>query len=189
MRTGTVCGKATLAVTFVLTVGAAALVFGQQSNSSSASASSQNGQTKTSVTGGGRASAGGSVSGGASGGGFPRIDRNKTQYAVWYTKVPDKSTGKVDPNVDSDHWNYMRTLVQDGTLVIEGLFSDGTGAMAVIQAKDDSVAESIVANEPAVRTGKIKYTIKRWLARHGVQLEGPVSAGGGGQSGGGQRGG
>ncbi|MBS1715922.1 MAG: hypothetical protein JST30_16465 [Armatimonadetes bacterium] len=167
--------RASIVMSVAATVAASAVVLARQDQTH------QETNRQTSQSGGGTATASGSASasassrGGSSQSGSQRggasgfasgIDPNKRLYAVWYEKA---ANAPVDAGKrgEVEHAQYMKYLMQDGTLVMEGPFEDGTGLLLILQTDSDAHAGKIVADDPAVVKGYLKPTVKRWVWRYG----------------------
>jgi len=60
-----------------------------------------------------------------------------------------------------EHGRYILNLHLQGRLRLAGGFPDDGGA-AVFEAESDEAAQAIIAADPAVRTGVMECTLRRW---------------------------
>jgi uncharacterized protein YciI len=61
-----------------------------------------------------------------------------------------------------EHGQYMAKLLDHGHLELGGPFSDSSGEMAVITAKDIDEAQNILKNDPGVTMGIFHATVRPW---------------------------
>lgn len=158
-----------------LAVGATAIVTAQQSTARRKEVRVQQSQAGGQVSGTasgsayGSASSGGSISirGGSSGqsGGFG-FRASKPTYAVWYEIAPGVTDQSAISAANLGHTQYMEALSKNQTLVIEGVFTDSSGFMAVIQADTPQLAEQIIKADPGVSKGVLKATFRPWQPRY-----------------------
>lgn len=101
----------------------------------------------------------------------PKADNpeGKAEETVYYVIV--HSPGDAwKPGVDfreqpgvMDHVQYMAQFLEKGTLVMGGPFLDNSGGMMVLQAPSREAAEQIAYNDPTVKNGLLKATVKPWF--------------------------
>lgn len=60
-----------------------------------------------------------------------------------------------------EHGRYMLNLHLQGRLRLAGGFPDDGGA-AAFEAENDEAAQAIIAADPAVKTGVMQCTLRRW---------------------------
>ncbi len=65
-------------------------------------------------------------------------------YALEYRYTDPGIRARVRPQ----HLAYLRSLLEDGTLVMAGPWADGSGALVLFHAEDDDQASSIVDADP-----------------------------------------
>ena len=88
---------------------------------------------------------------------------DKKTFLVIYRPGPNWVEGKpVTAQTPKEHGKYMLSLFQKGTLKFAGPFTDDAGGAVVLEVADDSEAQSIAAEDPAVKTGVFLYEIHPW---------------------------
>jgi uncharacterized protein len=60
------------------------------------------------------------------------------------------------------HFQYMSRLEAEGKLILGGGFTDGSGAMGVLQVSNLEEACEIIENDPAVKDGIVTAQIHPW---------------------------
>jgi uncharacterized protein YciI len=61
-----------------------------------------------------------------------------------------------------EHGQYIAKLLDQGHLELGGPFSDSSGGMAIITAKDMDEAQNILKNDPGVTMGIFHATVRPW---------------------------
>jgi len=69
------------------------------------------------------------------------------------------------------HFQYMAQLESERKLVLGGGFLDSSGAMGVLVANSQAEADSIVANDPAVREQIVTATVHPWYVTVAGRIE------------------
>lgn len=103
----------------------------------------------------------------------------KPTYAVWYDVEPKVDSQQALSAANLQHSQYMEALSKNQTLIVEGIFTDSTGFMAVIQADNMETATKIVRADPAVQNGVLVATIKPWQPRYRMMSGRPTPGAGG----------
>lgn len=65
------------------------------------------------------------------------------------------------------HGGYMRQLLEQGTLVAGGGFTDRDGGMAIVRAADMEAARALLAADPAIASGVFVADCMAWRPRFG----------------------
>ncbi|WP_395644861.1 YciI family protein [Terricaulis sp.] len=65
------------------------------------------------------------------------------------------------------HGGYMRQLLEEGTLVAGGGFTDRNGGMAIVRAADMETARALLAADPAISSGVFVAECMAWRPRFG----------------------
>ncbi|MDO3409724.1 YciI family protein [Saccharibacillus sp. CPCC 101409] len=60
------------------------------------------------------------------------------------------------------HVNHLRSLDQEGKLVLCGPFTDYAGGMVIIRASSKEEAVQIAERDPYVLSGKENYELRTW---------------------------
>ncbi|MCP2287933.1 YciI family protein [Nocardia amikacinitolerans] len=71
-------------------------------------------------------------------------------------------TQHFDPAVIEPHKEFLNGLVERGTLVESGRFTDGTGGAYVIRAENLAAAREIAFADPVHTTGASELTVYEW---------------------------
>ena len=85
---------------------------------------------------------------------------------------------RLQPHLEA-HRQWVRTLQGSGTRISSGYLVDGEdrpggGGLLLLEAQDYSSALAIVANDPMVRSGGVRWQLHRWVSAAGdlaVQIE------------------
>ena len=85
-------------------------------------------------------------------------------FAIIYEPGPKWIQGReiFDQDLQA-HAQYMTLLLDQGHLILGGPFSDSTGGMAIITAKNADQAKDILNKDPAVTKGVFKATVHPWF--------------------------
>ncbi len=70
-----------------------------------------------------------------------------------------------------EHIAYLEDLHQRGVLIAAGPFRDGRGGMILIETVDEAAAENIAREDPFVRQGVERYTLRSWEVLTPVRAE------------------
>ncbi len=83
-----------------------------------------------------------------------------TRFVVAFTYTTDSArTDQVRPV----HREYLRGLVEAGTLIEAGPYVDGSGALMIYDVDDLAAAQEQLANDPYAQNGIIaSATINEW---------------------------
>jgi uncharacterized protein YciI len=89
----------------------------------------------------------------------------ENQYVIIYTPGRKWIAGaSVFDQPLREHGAYMARLYGEGVLVHGGPFIDDAGGMATVTAESGEEAQSIVDNDPAVRTGVLNASFHPWMS-------------------------
>jgi uncharacterized protein YciI len=84
-------------------------------------------------------------------------------FAIIYQPGPNWIKGKsIYEQPLYDHAQYMAKLLDQGHLEMAGPFSDSSGGMAIVTAKNKAEASNILKNDPGVTTGVFLATLRPW---------------------------
>jgi uncharacterized protein len=84
-------------------------------------------------------------------------------FAILYAPGPNWIKGKPIFEQDlQEHGQYMAKLLDQGHLELGGPFTDSSGGMAIITAKDGNEAATILKNDPGVTKGIFTATLRPW---------------------------
>ena len=84
-------------------------------------------------------------------------------FAILYAPGPNWIKGKPIFEQDlQEHGQYMAKLLDQGHLELGGPFTDSSGGMAIITAKDNDEAADILKNDPGVTKGIFTATLRPW---------------------------
>ncbi len=62
-----------------------------------------------------------------------------------------------------EHREYLKGLLDDGSLVMSGPLAGDTGALLVYEAPDEAAAEALVAGDPYTRAGAVsRVSLREW---------------------------
>ncbi len=84
-------------------------------------------------------------------------------FAIHYTPGPRwlPDTPLAGQPLD-DHVEYIRGLNQHGQVLMGGPFADGSGRLVIADAENPDEALSIVAKDPAIRSGVLAASVQQW---------------------------
>ena len=74
----------------------------------------------------------------------------------------------------ADHGRYLGGLKASGALVMAGPFLDNSGGMAILEAASLEEASRIANDDPAVKAGLLRVTVRPWLV--GLRREATATA-------------
>ncbi|WP_461071939.1 YciI family protein [Streptomyces pseudoechinosporeus] len=57
---------------------------------------------------------------------------------------------------------FVAGLLEEGTLVMSGLFSDGRGGLAILRGDSLEAAQDLYRDSPIVRSGDAKVDVREW---------------------------
>ena len=84
-------------------------------------------------------------------------------FAIIYQPGPNWIKGRSIYEQDLyEHGQYMAKLLDQGHLQLGGPFSDSTGGMAIITARDADEAANILKNDPSITKGVFVATVRPW---------------------------
>jgi uncharacterized protein YciI len=104
--------------------------------------------------------------------------RMKQFFAVIYSPGKNWIDGKsiFEQPLDG-HVAYVKSLNEDGTVLLAGPFRDDDGGLTILQAESDEEARLIIDEDPDVRAGILRADVRPWrplaLDRDGAQYESP----------------
>jgi uncharacterized protein YciI len=85
--------------------------------------------------------------------------------------IPDVSSPEYSPQqlteIQKNHLNNIRSMAQEGKLLLAGPFEDG-GGLFVLNADSFEEAQAWVELDPAVKAGRFTYKIRRWYTERGM---------------------
>ncbi len=100
---------------------------------------------------------------------FAQTQPMKTEsqtFAILYAPGPNWIKGKPIFEQDlQEHGQYMAKLLDQGHLELGGPFTDSSGGMAIITAKDNDEAAEILKNDPGVTKGVFTATLVTVVCR------------------------
>ena len=84
-------------------------------------------------------------------------------FAIIYSPGPNWIKGKsiFEQNL-FEHGQYMSRLLKQGHLQLGGPFSDSSGGLVILTAKDKDEADQILKNDPSITTGVFQATVRPW---------------------------
>jgi uncharacterized protein YciI len=87
----------------------------------------------------------------------------KTYYVLSFTPgeawIPNTSIFKQPLE---DHVAYLREFHRSGKLLFAGPFLDSSGGMTILDVRTEEEAKQILENDPDVKRGVIKGTVRAW---------------------------
>jgi uncharacterized protein YciI len=87
----------------------------------------------------------------------------KATYLVIYRPGPAWLRGKsVIEQPLKEHGKYMLSLYIKGSMKLAGPLTDNAGGAVLLDVSDEAEAQTIVANDPAVRSGIFVYELHPW---------------------------
>lgn len=86
-------------------------------------------------------------------------------YVITLTIVVDRAS--YEPHLP-DHLAYLRTLIDQGLLLLSGPFADRSGGMLVVRAESQAQAEAIAQADPLVARGLDRYEVRAWQITDGL---------------------
>ena len=93
----------------------------------------------------------------------PQQEQTKATYLVIYRPGPAWLVGKsVLEQPLKEHGKYMLNLYIKGSMKLAGPLTDDAGGAVLLAVADDSEAKTIVAADPAVKSGIFVYEMHPW---------------------------
>jgi len=83
---------------------------------------------------------------------------------VYVITMKMKEGKKFDPAVIQRHVEHLRSLDDNGRLVVCGPFKDGKGGMLVIRAQSQEEAEGMAKQDPFIAEGYEDYEVRELVA-------------------------
>jgi uncharacterized protein len=70
--------------------------------------------------------------------------------------------GPPGPEVSEAQQAFLAELLQQGTLVMSGPFSDGRGGMAILRGDSLAAVKDLYRESPVVRSGDAALDVREW---------------------------
>jgi uncharacterized protein YciI len=87
----------------------------------------------------------------------------KSTFAIQYAPGPAWFAGKpIAEQPLKEHLAYLKGLYQAGHLVMGGPFTDNSGGLVVLEADQETDAQTMAANDPAVINGILTAKVRPW---------------------------
>jgi len=86
----------------------------------------------------------------------------ETQTFVIMLRPADKYGGPETEEIVSQHFNYLKSLLESGKLTLAGRFSEVLIGLAMIQASTRDEAMDIMKNDPAIKAGIFHGELYPW---------------------------
>jgi len=86
----------------------------------------------------------------------------ETQTYVIMLRPADKYGGPETEKIVSEHFNYLKSLLENGKLTLAGRFSEVLIGLAMIQAETREEAMQIMKNDPAIKAGIFHGELYPW---------------------------
>jgi len=81
---------------------------------------------------------------------------------TYYIRIDSKAVDEKPPaDVFNSHISYL-TEIAEKTEFYGGGFVDFPGGMIIFKADDDFHAETICKNDPLIKSGYYRYTLRQW---------------------------
>jgi len=94
---------------------------------------------------------------------LPRQKSTLTTYVIDYVPGPAWLKGKpICEQQLGPHRDYMMKLVDEGTMLMGGPFTDNSGGMTIVRVRDDEHLKAIIDDDPAIRDKVFIATAKAW---------------------------
>ena len=82
-------------------------------------------------------------------------------YVIMF-RPADKYGGPETEKIISEHFNYLKSLLEDGKLTMAGRFSEVLIGLVMIEAESRNEASDIMKNDPAVMAGVFHAELYPW---------------------------
>ena len=86
----------------------------------------------------------------------------ETHSYVIMLRPADKYGGPETEKIVSEHFNYLKSLLEDGKLTMAGRFSEVLIGLVMIEAESLNEALDIMKNDPAVIAGVFHAELYPW---------------------------
>ncbi|WP_185973580.1 YciI family protein [Ferrovibrio terrae] len=92
------------------------------------------------------------------------MPKPRAVYWIDYQRGPTWPVGQSAPTQAlHDHQIYLERLMQDGKLLMAGLFRDDAGGgIAVLDSSDETTARRMMEDDPAVQSGLLSARLRPW---------------------------
>lgn len=86
----------------------------------------------------------------------------ETQSFVIMLRPANEYGGAQTEKIVSEHFNYLKSLLEDGKLTMAGRFSEVLIGLVMIEAESHQKALDIMKNDPAVKAGVFHGELYPW---------------------------
>ena len=86
----------------------------------------------------------------------------ETQTYVIMLRPANKYGGPASDEIVSQHFEYLKSLLEKGTLTLAGRFSEVLIGLAMIQADTRDEAMAIMKDDPAIKAGIFHGELYPW---------------------------
>ena len=108
---------------------------------------------------------------------IPQETATKATYLVLYRPGPAWLAGKsVMEQPLKEHGKYMLSLYVKGSMKLAGPLSDNAGGAVLLEVSNEAEAKTIVANDPAVKSGVFVYEMHPWKLQPWEKLKAKAAA-------------
>lgn len=81
---------------------------------------------------------------------------------ILYTSIMETVDKEKDSELLEEHIAYLNDYIANGKIFAKGPFLDHTGGLVILRVGSLEEAKEIVENDPAIKNGARKYTLKEW---------------------------
>lgn len=81
---------------------------------------------------------------------------------ILYASIMETVDKDKDKELLEDHIAYLNDYIARGEIFAKGPFLDHTGGLVILRVGSMDEAREIVENDPAIKLGSRKYSLKEW---------------------------
>lgn len=89
-----------------------------------------------------------------------------TSFAVFVTELDNSKKEQYF----ADHMKYLDDLREQGTIVANGKFADGSLGLIIFRSESQAEVEDIVARSPFAIHGVREFKVHEWTAKWGPHI-------------------
>ncbi len=81
---------------------------------------------------------------------------------ILYIYIMETVDSEKDSELLEEHIGYLNKYIENGKIFAKGPFTDHSGGLVILKVDTMEEARDIVENDPAIKEGSRKYTLKEW---------------------------
>ncbi len=81
---------------------------------------------------------------------------------IFYISIMETVDSEKDGEILKEHLAYLNKYIENGKIFAKGPFTDHSGGLVILKVDSIEEAKNIVENDPVIKEGSRKYTLKEW---------------------------